>query len=253
VTRGKPLAGRRALVTGAASGIGRATAERLAADGAAVLAADLRIAELDVPGVEVAVADMADPAAVAAAVDEASAGEGLDICVANAGIALLEDFVDGGVESWGQVLRTNLLGVMVTLQEAVKSMIGTGTRGRLLATSSIAGLHAERGGAAYCASKAGVIALVRTLSVELAPWGITVNAVAPGQIDTPMNVGDLEIVSRREGRPVAELRREHLEEHVPSGRLGTPDEVAALFAFLASDAAGFINGEVIRIDGGELA
>src|SRR5215218_2130906 len=141
-----PLAGRRALVTGAAAGIGRATALRLAADGACVTAADIRPVE-DLPdhvrSVEV---DVTDPSTVAAAVDHAGGGDGLDICVANAGVALMEDFVAGGVESWRRVLDTNLLGVMITLQEAVKNMIENGKRGRLLATSSIAGLHGERGG-----------------------------------------------------------------------------------------------------------
>jgi 3-oxoacyl-[acyl-carrier protein] reductase len=94
---------------------------------------------------------------------------------------------------------------------------------------------------------------VRALSIELAPLGFTVNAVAPGQIDTRMNSADLETVSRRQGLPAAELLQAHLDERVPARRLGTPAEVAALFAYLAGDAAGFITGEVIRIDGGELA
>ena len=98
-----------------------------------------------------------------------------------------------------------------------------------------------------------MIALVKTLAVELAPFGITANAVAPGQIDTAMNARDLEVVGRRSGRSAAALLQEHLDRRVPVGRLGTPDEVAALFAFLASDAAAFVSGEVLRIDGAELA
>jgi NAD(P)-dependent dehydrogenase (short-subunit alcohol dehydrogenase family) len=89
--------------------------------------------------------------------------------------------------------------------------------------------------------------------VALAPWGITVNAVAPGQIDTAMNAGDVEIQARELGRSPADVRRRHLERNVPARRLGRPEEVAALFAFLASDDAAFITGEVLRIDGGELA
>jgi NAD(P)-dependent dehydrogenase (short-subunit alcohol dehydrogenase family) len=98
-----------------------------------------------------------------------------------------------------------------------------------------------------------VIGLVRTLSIELAPLGITVNAVAPGQIETRMSRRDLETVSRRAGLPAGELLREHLDRRVPARRLGTPEEVAAAFAFLASDDAAFITGEIVRVDGGELA
>ena len=97
------------------------------------------------------------------------------------------------------------------------------------------------------------MALVRTLAIELAPLGITANAVAPGQIETRMSRDDLATVSAQQERPAADLLREQLDLHVPARRLGTPDEVAGLFAYLASDEAGFINGEVIRIDGGELA
>ena len=144
----------------------------------------------------------------------------------------------------------NLLGVMLTFQAAALAMP---RGGRLLATASIAGLHGEPGASAYCASKGGLIALVRTLAVELAPCGITVNAAAPGQIETAMNRRDLQRLAEDQGRPPEELLREHLERRVPAGRMGTAEEVAALFAFLAGPDAGFVTGEVIRIDGGELA
>jgi NAD(P)-dependent dehydrogenase (short-subunit alcohol dehydrogenase family) len=192
------------------------------------------------------VADVTDPDEIARAV--LAAGE-LDICVANAGVSLMEPFLDGDMRSWERVLRVNLLGVMNTFQQAALAMP---RGGRLLATASVAGLRGEPDASAYCASKAGVLGLVRALAVELAPRGLTVNAVAPGQIDTRMNSTDLETVSRREGRPAAELLQAHLDRRVPARRLGTPDEVAALFAFLASDAA-FMTGTVVTIDGGELA
>jgi NAD(P)-dependent dehydrogenase (short-subunit alcohol dehydrogenase family) len=247
----RPLAGRRALVTGGAAGIGAATAERLRHEGATVTVADAVPPVAPVP--ERVVTDVTDPVQVADAVRVAAGDEGLDICVANAGISLIEGFLAGTAEGWERVLRVNLLGVMVTLQAAAQQMIESGRGGRLLATSSIAGLHGEPEGAAYCASKAGVVGLVRTLAVELAPWGITVNAVAPGQIDTRMNARDLEAQAGALGRSPASLRSEHLERRVPARRLGAPNEVAGLFAFLASDAAAFITGEVVRIDGGELA
>ena len=237
----------RVLVTGAAAGIGAATARRFAADGAEVVGLDA--VEADTPGVRHLVGDVTDAASVADAVGE----DGLDVCVANAGVSLMEDFLASEPAAWERVVRVNLLGVMTTFQAAARSMANAGKPGRLLATASIAGLHGEPGSAAYCASKAAVIALVKTLAVELAPLSITVNAVAPGQIDTAMNARDLETVSRGAGRLASELLQDHLDNRVPAGRLGTPEEVAALFAYLASPEAAFINGEVIRIDGGELA
>jgi NAD(P)-dependent dehydrogenase (short-subunit alcohol dehydrogenase family) len=234
------LHGRRALVTGAAAGIGAATVARFRAEGAEVFGVD---AAPDHRGV---IADVTDPGQMAAAIE--SAGE-LDVCVANAGVSLVEPFLEGGIHSWRRVLEVNLVGVMVTFQAAARAMP---RGGRLLATASIAGIHGEPNAAAYCSSKAGVIALVKTLSIELAPRGITVNAVAPGQIATGMNRRDLELAAEREGRPADDLLREHLAGRVPAGRLGEPEEVASVLAFLASDA-GFVNGEVIRVDGGELA
>ena len=235
------LEGRRALVTGAATGIGAATVARFSAEGARVVGVDAD------PAYGGVVADVTDQDQIAGAV--LAAGE-LDICVANAGVSLMQPFLEGDLGSWERVLRVNLLGVMNTLQLAALAMP---RGGRLLATASIAGLHGEPEASAYCASKAGVVGLVRALAVELAPHGFTVNAVAPGQIDTRMNSTDLEAVSHREGRPASELLQAHLDQRVPARRLGTPEEVAGVFAFLASDAAAFITGEVIRIDGGELA
>lgn len=227
-------------MTGAATGIGAATVTRFRAEGAHVIGVDAD------PAYRGLVADVTDPDELARAV--LAAGE-LDICVANAGISLMEPFLDGDLRSWERVLRVNLLGVMNTFQQAALAMP---RGGRLLATASVAGLRGEPDASAYCASKAGVLGLVRALAIELAPRGLTVNAVAPGQIDTRMNSTDLESASRRAGRPAAELLQAHLDQRVPARRLGTPDEVAALFAFLASDAA-FITGTVVTIDGGELA
>lgn len=228
-------------MTGAATGIGAATVARFEAEGAHVVGVDSD------PAYDGVVADVTDPDQLAAAVLTAGV---LDICVANAGISLMEPFLDGGIASWERVLRVNLLGVMNTFQQAALGMPGGG---RLLATASTAGLRGEAEASAYGASKSGVIGVVRALSVELAPLGFTVNAVAPGQIDTRMNSTDLETQSRRAGRPARELLRAHLDERVPARRLGEPEEVAALFAFLAGDDAGYITGETIRIDGGELS
>ena len=148
--------------------------------------------------------------------------------------------------------RVNLLGVMLTLQAGARSMVGAAAAGRLLATASIAGLHGEPGSAAYCASKAAVIGLVRTLAVELAPHRITVNAVAPGQIDTAMNARDLETVGRSSGRPARSSSRAPRAARArpparDAGGGGGPVRLPRV------DDAAFITGEVIRIDGGELA
>jgi NAD(P)-dependent dehydrogenase (short-subunit alcohol dehydrogenase family) len=238
------LAGRRALVTGAADGIGAAVVRDLEFAGAAVLGVDAARSYRGFVG------DVTDPADMARAV--AAAGE-LDICVANAGISLMEPLLDGEPERWREIVSVNLIGVMVTFQAAARAIAEHGRGGRLLAVSSIAGIRGETHTAAYAASKAGVIGLVRALAVELAEYGITVNAVAPGQIDTRMHRRDLDALGRRIGRPAAELLREHLDRHVPARRTGLPEEVAALLTFLASDAAGFINGEIVRVDGGEAA
>lgn len=247
------LARKTAVVTGGNRGIGRATAERLAADGARVSLVDL--APLDdgpTGSVRSFVADVSDPVAMEDAMTFACGDGRLDICVANAGVITeFDGFLGGGVGEWERTLRVNLLGVLVTFQAAVRRMVGDGRGGRLLATSSNAGLRGEAGVPAYCASKAGVVALVQSLAVELAPEGITVNAVAPGEIDTAMNARVAVERGNREGRSPDQLRAELVDAAIPARRIGRPAEVAALFAFLASDEASYITGETIRIDGGQ--
>jgi 3-hydroxybutyrate dehydrogenase len=235
------LEGLRAIVTGAATGIGAATAERFEAEGAEVIGLD---AATGYPGL---VADVTDPGQLAAAI--ASAGP-LDICVANAGVSLMEPFVDGTVESWRAVLDVNLIGVMTTFQAALSAMP---RGGRLLATASTAGLRGEPLASAYCASKAGLLSVVKTLSIELAPRRINVNAVAPGQVETGMNRRDLELVATRAGQPAEHLLREQLDREVPARRLGSPEEVAAAFAFLAGPDAAYVSGIVLPVDGGLLS
>jgi NAD(P)-dependent dehydrogenase (short-subunit alcohol dehydrogenase family) len=244
------LDGKTAVVTGGATGIGRSTALRLADDGASVLVIDrAHPTEPFPPAVHVAEGDVTDAASLEAALTQLEAGP--DICVANAGISLVEDFADGDVDAWRRVLDVNLLGVMVTFKVAARRMIAAGRGGRLLATSSLAGVRGEARIAAYAASKAGVVALVKTLAAELAPHRITVNAVAPGQIDTAMNARDLELDAAAQGLPVADVRQAFIRARIPIGRMGLPEEVAGLFAFLASDEAEFITGETVCIDGGE--
>lgn len=250
---GQTLKGKGALVTGGNSGIGRAIAERMAADGARVTVVDRDVSSfIEDPQIKATRADVADPEAMARVAEVAAEGGRLDICVANAGVFTeYRGFVDATVEEWDRLFRVNLLGVMVTLQAAVRRMLEDDDGGRLLVTSSAAGVRGEAGWPAYCASKAGVIKVVESLAIELGPKGITVNAVAPGEVDTPMH------------RRVAEERGEELgrgdqaatgllKPSVPLERLGTPEDIAALFAFLASEQASYITGQTLAVDGGAL-
>jgi glucose 1-dehydrogenase len=248
------LRGKTAVITGAASGIGRATVERFQRDGAVVIAVDRepKTVSLSTKVARWVQADIRDPDAAAAAAAAARELGGMDICVANAGISRLEGFLDGSPDSWQPILNVNLLGVMLTLRAAAHEMVGQARGGRLLATASVAGIRGEPFSAAYAASKGGVMALIRTLAVELASHRITVNAVAPGQIDTALNRADLRALAERRRQDPEEYQADYLASNVPVGRLGTPAEVAALFAFLASDDAAFITGATLRLDGGEL-
>lgn len=240
-------------MTGAARGIGRATVERFGAEGAKVVAVDRAFDEgwPTQRGVRTVEAVVTDVEAIGRAADMALESGRLDICVANAGIGRVESFMDGSPASWREVLEVNLIGVMVTLQAAAVRMIRDDLGGRLLATASVAAVRGEPAVPAYSASKGGVVALVRALAVELAPHGITANAVAPGQITTGLHRADCEALSRRQGMPVHRYV-DDLTKEIPLGRLGEPEEVAGLFAFLASDDAAFISGATVLIAGAEV-
>jgi 3-oxoacyl-[acyl-carrier protein] reductase len=248
------LTGRAAVVTGAAGGIGSATALALGDQGADVLlaiapgeataAGDLK-ARVEARGRKAAVveADMRSTEAVDALIARALEEFGrLDIVVANAGIARTVRMTDLDDERWEQTLDTNLGGVRRCFRAAVPVMVAAGW-GRLLATSSISGaLQGWAGHAAYTASKAGIIGLVRSLALEVAGDGVTVNAVAPGLIRTAQSLD-----------PVNSLGPDGVQRvgaGLPAGRAGAPEDVAAAFAFLASEEASFITGQTLLVDGG---
>jgi 3-oxoacyl-[acyl-carrier protein] reductase len=241
------LNGRIGLVTGASRGIGRAVALALAGRGAAVVAADVlvdgarEVAQEIVAGggrAEGLALDVTDAAAVDAAVDAVVERLGrLDILVNNAGIARDQLLLRMKREEWDAVLGVNLTGAFICAQAAVRHMVRQRS-GRIINISSVVGLMGNVGQANYAASKAGLIGFTKALARELAGRTVTVNAVAPGLIDTDMT------------RSLAESTRQEWASKVPLRRLGTPADVASAVCFLASDEAAYITGQVLGVNGG---
>ena len=235
-----------AVVTGAGKGIGRAIAERLAADGASVLIADIdgeaaegAASEISAQGRAAAwhPTDVTNRESVAAAVDEAVSLWGrLDIAVCNAGIMDRAPFLEMTDDFWHHVLRINLYSVFVMGQTAARQMIRQGGGGRIVNTASNSGIFGGRGRAAYGASKAGIINLTQTMAIELAEHGIRVNAVAPGPTKTRADQPD---------EPWQTVK-----DRMPLARFGRPEEIAAVAAFLASEESSFVTGHVYAADGG---
>lgn len=246
------LKGKTAIVTGAASGIGRASAMLFAAEGAAVVALD-RAAEVEATAAAIRAAggraiallkDSSAEADVAGAVATALKEFGsLDACYANAGISGgLVPFFEETVDHWMEVLKINLIGTFLLAKYAAKEMVKQ-KRGSIICTASVAGLRSGAGGVPYSASKAGVVSLVQTVAYQLTGTGVRINAICPGLIETGMT------------RPMFERARERGTERKigqlnPLQRYGLPQEIAQTALFLASDAASYVNGQAIAVDGG---
>jgi 3-oxoacyl-[acyl-carrier protein] reductase len=240
------LEGRVALVTGASRGIGRAIAGALARKGATVIAAARgrnaaeAVAEITAAGgrAEAVALDVTDPAAVETAVNAALGRHGrLDILVNNAGIARDQLVLRMKRDDWDAVLGTNLTAAYTCVQAVLKPMIKQ-RAGRIINVTSVVGQAGNAGQVNYAASKAGLIGMTKALALEVASRNITVNAVAPGLIDTDMT------------RAISAGAHEDWAARIPLKRLGTPDDVASAVLFLASDEAAYITGHVLAVNGG---
>ena len=243
----KGLEGKRVVVTGGTSGIGEATSRRFVDEGARVFALavgedEVATAQERIPGLAAALrCDVAD----ARQVDDAFAQVdgllgGVDVLIANAGISIRKPFLEIEEADWRRVLDVNLTGAFNCAQQAARRMYA-GDGGVVLMTASTNGLTGHEHYAGYNASKAGVILLARTMALELAPK-VRVNAVCPGYVQTPM----------QEAEYSPELLAE-VNASIPLGRHAAPEEIASLYAFLASDEGAYFTGAVISIDGGETA
>ncbi|MBX3626293.1 MAG: SDR family oxidoreductase [Rhizobacter sp.] len=248
----KRLEGKSAVVTGAASGIGRATAKLFAEQGAKVVAVDRA------PEVEATVADIRAAGGTALALVRDTSQEeavadyietavrqhgGLDVCFANAGVSGgMRAFDEWTVEEWNRILSINLVGTFLAIKYATRVMVPAG-HGSIICTASVAGLRSGAGGPPYSASKAGVISLVQTSANQFGGTGVRINAICPGLIETGMT------------KPVFERARERGTENKigqlnPLRRGGLPHEIAYAALFLVSDEASYVNGQAIPVDGG---
>ena len=244
------LDGKVALITGAGSGIGRATAERFAEEGAHVVAADLRAETAqatadaiggDAFGVGI---DVTDRASIAAVVEETvSRFGGLDVLVCNAGVTIVGSVMDLDEEQWDKELDTNLKSVFLCAKEAWDHLAARGG-GSILSTASMAGQWAIPADAAYCASKAGLIMLTKCMALDGAKQNIRANCVCPGFTNTPMIDGYFDAQDDPEAS-----RRFAIGLH-PLGRMGEPVDHANAFVYLASDEAAWVTGLELNVDGG---
>jgi len=232
------LEGRTALVTGSSSGIGLGIARAFQAAGASVLFHSHQPSPIE----DCLVADLAAPEAPAALIEAAFArAPGLDLLVSNAGSFFDLPFLEMTPERWEKTIALNLRSGYFAIQAFARRLVRERRRGAVLVTSSTNGFLAEPDSSAYDISKGALVMLTRTLALSLAPHGIRVNAIAPGLLDTPLSSAWLE------SRPGV---RKRYEGNIPLKRFGTPEDCAAAAVFLCSEAAAYLTGEILVVDGG---
>jgi 3-hydroxybutyrate dehydrogenase len=244
-----------ALVTGGSRGIGREVARSLKLAGATVTIvgrnrATLEAAIADGCADHMAVADVADPAAVTAAIGVAAARQPIDILIANAGAAESAPFVKSDAALFRRMIDINFMGVVHTMQAVLPAMKGR-PYGRIVMIASTAGLKGYPYVSAYVAAKHAVVGLMRSLALELASTNVTVNAVCPGFTDTDLVAGSIDTIMNKTGRSREQAAAE-LAKHNPQGRLVTPQEVADAVLWLCGAGASAITGQAIAVAGGEV-
>ena len=247
------LAGRIALITGAANGIGEATARRLAAEGARVILTDVEKDRLEAVTSSIAATgaeamsyalDVRKRDDIQAVFDAVEAAWGVPQIVAHiAGMVVVHPYLTISDEDWQRVIDVNLTGTFLVTQIGARAMVKAGVAGSIVMMASTNGLVGEEDLAAYNASKFGVVGLTKSMAIDLARYNIRVNSVNPGLIKTRLTRGIWEDPPQVQA---------YQDQRIPMRRLGTPDEVAACFAFLASDDASFITGHSLVVDGGQL-
>jgi NAD(P)-dependent dehydrogenase (short-subunit alcohol dehydrogenase family) len=250
------LAGKRVLVSGGSSGIGLATARRFIEEGCPVFIAGLDAAEVgqavaalradgEISGLACDVSRDSEVAGLVAAAWDGLGG--IDVLINNAGTAVRRPFLDITAAEWDRILAVNLRGMFLVARAVADRMVARGSGGVIVNMSSANGVAGEEDYAHYNAAKAGVLLLTKTMAVELGRHGIRVNALCPGFISTPLNAA---IAADLGGEA---FEAEYARQRIPLGRTGRAEEVAAAYAFLASDDASFVHGTGLAVDGGQLA
>ncbi|WEK49375.1 MAG: glucose 1-dehydrogenase [Candidatus Kaistia colombiensis] len=248
------LTGKVAFVTGAAGGIGRGIVSRLAANGASIVVADIneegaREVAASLPDALAVSVDIRDPESIDRAVAATVAAYGrLDILVNNAGVNTHAHRVDVDafpIEEWHRIVGIDLDGLFFMTRRALEPMLAAGRGGRVVNIASVVGLAAMRLQSPFVAAKAGIIHLTRSMALELGPKGVVVNAIAPGSI---MTEGTKSLFYGANGQ--FQAKTQAFMQHIPLGRPGTPEEIGEAVLFLSARESGYINGQILAVDGG---